>query len=148
MQPLDMLRNILNNVPKQLLGMDPQAVAKSPQPGKWSAKQELGHLIDSAANNHQRIVRAQVENQPALAGYEGDRWVELHNYQDRDWTELVGLWAVLNQQFLVAAQRAMATGPERTCTIGGSGPLTVSFIIQDYVEHMRHHLEHIGVIDK
>ena len=112
---------------------------------KWSPKEELGHLLDSAANNHQRLVRAQLEDSPAMPGYEQARWVALHNYQGGDWEELIERWRRLNQQLLAVAEAAPSAAWSRTCTVGGQGPLTLQFILEDYVQHMLHHLDHIGV---
>jgi hypothetical protein len=146
MKSLPVLRTALQFVPEELMRIQSQQAARIPNPGKWSAKQELGHLLDSAANNHQRIVRAQLDDQPAMPGYDGDRWVELHAYQDREWPELIHLWTALNQQLLAAAETAAKDSCLlRTCTIAGSEPLTIAFIFDDYVEHMLHHLQHIGV---
>ena len=38
-------------------------------PDSWSPRQELGHLIDSAANNHIRFVRAATEPEFSGPGY-------------------------------------------------------------------------------
>ena len=105
----------------------------------------MGHLLDSAANNHQRIVRTQLEDKPAMPGYDGDRWVQLHDYQNRDWRELVGLWKALNQQLLAAAKAVPNSAWSRTCTIADSEPLTLKFVFEDYLEHMMHHLQHMGI---
>jgi hypothetical protein len=80
------LRRILDEAPT-LIERLPDPGYKS-SPDRWSQKEKLGHLIDSAANNHQRIVRVQLEQQPAMPGYEQGKWVELHSYQHRDWPEL------------------------------------------------------------
>jgi len=74
-----------------------------PDAKRWSKQEEFGHLLDSAANNHQRIVRAQLQEKPAMAGYEGDRWVEFHRYQQREWRELIAIWHALNEQLFTAA---------------------------------------------
>jgi hypothetical protein len=116
-----------------------------PAPDKWSPKEELGHLIDSAANNHQRIVRAQLENSPAMPDYNGDDWVRLHSYQAREWDELIGVWLAFNHQLVAAAEAARPATWTRTCTIAGSEPLTASFVLGDYLEHLLHHIRHIGV---
>jgi hypothetical protein len=145
MKSLSMLRAAIRSVPEALLRMHDQVAAEIPPPDKWSRRQELGHLLDSAANNHQRIVRAQLEAQPAMPGYDGDRWVDLHDYQHRDWKELIGIWSALNSQLLAAAEAAIPSASARTCTIAGSEPMTISFIVDDYVEHMLHHLQHVGV---
>src|SRR3989442_12304013 len=73
---LAQLRHALTVVPGRLAGISNRNAAAGPAPDAWSPKQELGHLIDSAANNHQRIVRAQLEDNLALPSYDGDRWVQ------------------------------------------------------------------------
>ena len=140
----ELRRNVDAALPK-LRSVAADAAALPLAPGKWSSKQVIGHLIDSAANNHQRIVRAQLEDKPAMPGYDGDRWVELHRYQQRDWTELIGLWTALNHQLLTAARAVPDSAWSRTCTIDDSEPLTLKFVFEDYLEHMMHHLQHIGI---
>ena len=144
MQALESLRTLLDRLPARLGALRPDAVELKP-PESWSAKQELGHLLDSAANNHQRIVRSQLEANPAMPGYDGPRWVELHAYQTRDWHELIGLWGALNRQLLAAAEAVPDSAWSRTCTIGGSEPLTLQFVFDDYLDHMRGHLRHMKV---
>src|SRR5438876_7788717 len=69
-----------------------------PAPGKWSKKEILGHLVDSAANNHQRFVRLQLTSRIDLPGYDGDEWVRLQKYQDRSWAQIIELWQTYNTQ--------------------------------------------------
>lgn len=145
MQGLTLLRALLDQVPVRLEKIPPGRRETKPAPSQWSPREELGHLLDSAANNHQRIVRAQLEDKPAMPGYDGDRWVELHRYQQRDWTELIGLWKALNHQLLAAAKAVPDSAWSRTCTIADSEPLTLKFVFEDYLEHMIHHLQHIGI---
>jgi hypothetical protein len=145
MQGLTLLQALLDHVPARLEKIPSAKSEVKSSSSRWSPRQELGHLLDSAANNHQRIVRAQLEAQPAMPGYEGDRWVELHDYQGRDWNELIGLWKALNRQLLAAALAVPNSAWSRTCTIGDSKPLTLKFVFEDYIEHMMHHLQHIGV---
>jgi len=139
------LRELLNRLPARLTALDANRLEHKPAPNAWSKKEELGHLLDSAANNHQRIVRTQLEERPAMPNYDGDEWVALHRYQQRDWQELIGLWAALNRQLLAAAEAVPDSAWPRTCTIADSAPLTLRFVFDDYVRHMLHHLQHIGV---
>lgn len=139
------LKQIVEVVPDRLLSLTDQRASVKPAPGKWSPKEELGHLLDSAANNHQRIVRAQLETVPRMPGYNGDAWVILHEYQQREWRELVALWAALNHQLFQAAKNISEAASLRSCTIADSEPLTIRFILEDYVVHMLHHLHHIGI---
>src|SRR6185295_13890379 len=70
--------------------------ARSGEPGKWSTQQIIGHLIDSAANNHQRFVRAQFTTDLVCPGYEQDNWVDSQKYNDEPWSDLINLWAAYN----------------------------------------------------
>ena len=144
-EKLALLTSIVERLPAHLAAMSGDEAARRPAPASWSPKEELGHLIDSAANNHSRIVLAQIEDNPALPNYDGDRWVELHDYQGRDWRDLIELWRVSNAQLLAAARSAADGDWARTCTIGDSDTLTLRFVFDDYVDHMLGHLKHIGV---
>jgi hypothetical protein len=145
MQALDSLRGVLQKVPERLGRLSEETVASKPTPSTWSPKEELGHLLDSAANNHQRVVRAQLEDSPAMPGYEQNRWVAVHAYQRREWTELIDGWQALNRQLLAAAETVPDTAWSRTLRVAGSEPLTLQFVFEDYVAHMLHHLRHIGI---
>src|SRR5580658_2702848 len=145
MPALNLLRDLLQRVPTRLEKLSKGAVESRPTPSAWSPKEELGHLLDSAANNHQRIVRAQFEDSPAMPGYEQNRLIAAHAYQRRDWVELIEVWQALNRQLLAAAETAPDSAWSRTLTVAGSEPLTLRFVFDDYVAHMMHHLRHIGI---
>ena len=145
MPELNSLRDLLERVPGRLQRLSEDTVATKPTSSNWSPKEELGHLLDSAANNHQRIVRAQLEDNPAMPGYQQNRWVAMHAYQRRDWEELIEIWRALNRQLLAAAEAVPDSAWSRSLTVAGSEPLTLQFVFEDYVAHMLHHLEHIGI---
>jgi len=144
MEAVGKLKRIVAQAPSLLMAISPEKASNQPAPGKWSKKQELGHLVDSACNNHQRVVRAQVEEQPALPDYDGDRWVALHNYQVMDWSEIIECWRVMNQQLIRAAMLVAPRASGRKLTVGGH-PMTLSVLVNDYVDHLRHDLRHIGI---
>src|SRR3954469_8466982 len=81
---------------KQRLLLVTDADARVGPPNRWSAKQIIGHLIDSAANNHQRFVRAQFKDDLVFPGYEQDRWVSVQHYREAPWSELIALWEHFN----------------------------------------------------
>jgi|GEM_PF-32178 len=142
---LGQVRSLIACLPGRLAAISSEAASAKPGPDRWSAKEELGHLIDSATNNHQRIVRAQLADNLSLPEYDGERWVELHGYQNREWTDLIALWRTGNSQLIAAAEAAPLSAWAHTLTIGGSEPLTLGFVLDDYVTHMSHHLRHIGI---
>jgi nitroreductase len=142
---LGQLRSLIVRLPGRLAAISREAAAAKPGPDRWSANEELGHLIDSAANNHQRIVHAQLEDNLSLPEYDGERWVELHGYQNREWTELIAYWRTGNAQLLAAAEAAPQSAWSHTLAVGGSEPVTLGFVLDDYVTHMSHHLRHIGI---
>jgi DinB superfamily len=145
MPAFNSLRELLQRVPSRLGELPSGTLEIRPSPSAWSRKQELGHLLDSAANNHQRIVRAQVQDNPAMPGYDQNAWVAVHAYQHRDWRELIEVWQALNRQLLAAAEAVPDTAWSRTLTVAGSAPLTLEFVFDDYLSHMVHHLQHIGI---
>ncbi len=145
MLALTSLRDLLQQVPARLQRLSQVTVESKPTPSTWSPKEELGHLLDSAANNHQRIVRAQLEDKLALPGYDQNRWVAVNAYQRRDWKELIEVWQALNGQLLAAAESVPDSAWSHTLSVAGSEPLTLQFVFEDYITHMLHHLHHIGI---
>ena len=102
-------------------------------------------MVDSACNNHQRIVRAQLEKEPSLPGHDGNRWVTLHNYGAMEWNDIIECWPTVSQQLIRAASAISPQAGERKLTVGGGDPITLGFLVKDYVDHLLHHLRHIGI---
>jgi hypothetical protein len=149
----DLSRTLEEAVPA-LKGLSAEASARRPAPGKWSPREIIGHLIDSASNNHQRFVRAQFQDDLVFTGYDQDRWVDVQRYQDAPWTELVDLWAGFNRQLA----RVMRAVPEAVRLkshrrhnlhqlawrpIPAGSPATLDSFMADYVGHLEHHLRQI-----
>jgi hypothetical protein len=111
--------------------------------GKWSRKQLLGHLIDSAANNHQRFIRGQLDEPHAFPGYEQEAWVERNGYTDTAWSDLVALWQNYNLHLLRVLARIPPDHLNVQCTVGDSEPMTLGYIAEDYVRHLKHHLRQL-----
>ena len=100
----------------------------------------IGHLIDSAANNHQRFVRAQEGDSYTGPGYSQDEWVAVQGYQDAPWDDLIVLWAAYNRHLARVIERIPDARRSTACTIGPDAPKTLGFVASDYVRHLRHHL--------
>lgn len=112
-----------------------------PSPAKWSKKEILGHLVDSAQNNIQRLVRGQYEHNPKIV-YDQDQWVKLADYQSYNREELVQLWVLLNKHFCKILISMNDPALSKQCDTGkGFIELhTLQFIADDYLAHMKHHL--------
>ena len=140
---LDDFRSTLDDAVVQLSKITDSDSQKVVSPEKWSKKQVLGHLIDSAANNHQRFIRAQLGQELVFPGYEQERWVAVQHYQDESWKALVALWQHYNQHLLHVMECVPGDQLSRRCVIGDNDPVTLEFLMKDYVVHLKHHLEQI-----
>ena len=130
-------------VAERLREIDEATASVRPEPGKWSNKEILGHLIDSAANNHQRFVRLQLMPRLELPGYEQDGWVSVQHYQDRPWKELVDLWQVYNTHLAAVIRHVDPKALRNTWRAPDGKDVDLEFIIRDYLVHMQHHLDQI-----
>ena len=137
------LRAVAGSFSRELLEADPRNTARRPAPRTWSPKEVLGHLIDSAANNHQRFVRAQETDAVSLPGYEQNHWVRSQGYNDADWPHLVALWTHLNLHLADVIARIPIDRYSVPCAIGESAPVTLEFVIVDYLNHLKHHMAQI-----
>ncbi|MCU1252351.1 MAG: hypothetical protein JWQ49_5380 [Edaphobacter sp.] len=117
-----------------------EAEASVPErPGKWSAKEVIGHLIDSAVNNLGRIVRLHIEEGQSLPGYQQMDWVRLQHYAEREWAQVLALWFALNEHVAWTIAYVEKARLANRGVVAGE-PLTLGFLIEDYVAHMEHHL--------
>jgi hypothetical protein len=115
-------------------------------PGGWSRKQLLGHLIDSASNNHQRFVRAALQGSLEFPGYDQQQWVRVQAVEEAPWPVLVALWTSYNRYLSHVVARLPAAQLEAPCRIGSDEPVTLRFLAEDYLRHLLHHLTQIGAV--
>jgi hypothetical protein len=148
------LRHTVLRVSARLLTVREDEAARRPGPGKWSAKEIIGHLVDSASNNHQRFVRAALQDELVFDGYEQASWVEAQRYQDAPWNNLVLLW----REFNLHLARVMESTPEDTRLrertrhnldrlawepVPAHRPAPLDYFMRDYVSHVHHHLRQV-----
>jgi len=111
--------------------------------GGWSRKQILGHLIDSASNNHQRFVRALLHDELRWPSYDQAGCVRVERFQDARWTDLLRLWISYNR-FLAHILAGVPEKKRKTaCFIGTNAEMTLEELAVDYLRHMEHHLEQL-----
>ena len=152
--PEAQLRDTVSGAMPRLIAISDAAASMPRAPGKWSRKEIVGHLIDSASNNHERFVRAQFSGDLICPTYDQDAWVRAQQYRDAPWSDLVALWSHFNVQL---ARVIEATPPEirararvrhnldRVAFVPPQAgePATLEYFMRDYVVHLEHHLAQI-----
>jgi hypothetical protein len=112
-------------------------------PGKWCPKEELGHLIDSAANNHIRFVRGALEPHSQGPGYAQDDWVRIHGYRTMAWDAIVDFWLAYNRFLAGLVERIPEARLSSKCSVATNPPVALEFLIDDYIVHMQHHIDQL-----
>jgi hypothetical protein len=135
------LRQILDQVLLFLRKISDEEASIKPALNKWSKKEILGHLIDSACNNQQKFVRAMAQPHLDFVGYAQDFWVSQQHYNQASWLQIVELWYAYNQHIAHIIEHVNPDFLQNTITIEGNGLFTLEFIMQDYAEHLKHHLK-------
>ncbi|HET6255960.1 MAG TPA: DinB family protein [Puia sp.] len=142
MQPIILnLEKIIHNYERRLAAVPEAVYTEKPGPEKWSKKETLGHLVDSAQNNIRRFIVAQYEDGPTI-GYAQDAWVACANYQGYPTGDLLSLWALLNRHIVVILRQMSPAAAQRMCSMGGQ-PQSLEWVAADYCNHLLHHLHQI-----
>jgi hypothetical protein len=133
----------LKAIQAALLAVPPSLAGTPWRVGGWTRKQIVGHLCDSAANNRQRFVRASTEGTYIGPKYAQDVWVAAHGYADQSWATLLDWWQVEHEILKAVVARIPVDRLETSCTVGDDSPVTLRFLIEDYVQHQKGHLKQI-----
>lgn len=158
-QLADQLEQTVTSAEGELRAVTEEKSGRRPGPGKWSAREVLGHLIDSASNNHGRFVRGALEEDLIFPGYDQNQWVTLQRYHERRWSDLVDLWVASNLHLVkvvAGISDEVLSRPRANHNfdriawkfVPAREPATLDYFIDDYVAHMRHHLAQIRAVVK
>lgn len=110
---------------------------------KWSPREIMGHLIDSAANNHQRFILAQYEKELVYPAYDQVFWVNAHNYYHWPTDQVLEFWRQYNYMLVQVIKNLNYKKLDTPCHIGDKPPVTLKYLLEDYIVHMEHHLKQI-----
>jgi hypothetical protein len=141
--PTELAKNFwseLNEIHAALRAL-PELLADRPwRAGGWTRKQIVGHMLDSAANNRQRFVQAAIDGSYTGPNYAQEAWVAAHGYAEQSWETLLRWWQVEHEILMAVVSRISEERLEANCVIGGGAPVTLHFLVNDYLQHQRHHL--------
>jgi len=138
------LLSVVDAASESLRRMSDLETSLKSAPGSWSKKQILGHLLDSAVNNHHRFVRAQETTGLTFPAYEQEHWVSSQGYAERPWLELVDLWRLYNRHLAHVISLIPEEQLAVVCVIGTNEPISLGYLVEDYLVHLRHHLQELG----
>lgn len=135
----DEIENLINQWLSRFRGLSDEQAHDKPAPDRWSISEVVGHLIDSACNNHQRFVRAQFLDQFVFPKYEQNQWVEAANYREMNWDGTVNLWYHYNVLIACLIRNLPETKLGVPCTIEPYETCSLEFLATDYLDHLHHH---------
>jgi hypothetical protein len=141
-EAIERLEEIIREYGARMAGLQDAEISIRHIPGKWSRKEILGHLIDSAQNNLRRFIVAQYESVPTIV-YEQDSWVKIADYAHAQTKDLLVLWKLLNEQICRVLKNTSVSDSEKLCMTNDPEPYTIAWLAQDYIRHLLHHLHQI-----
>jgi len=140
-EAINKLNFLIEKVPFMLAQISEEKISEKPALDKWSKKEILGHLIDSATHNHQRFVRGQFEHHPEIS-YDQNQWNKYNFYQQIDRNQIISFWTIYNRQIVEIMKRIPNENLKKQIKVG-ENLLTLEYLIDDYVDHLEHHLKQI-----
>ena len=142
------LQRLTAAIPLLIAQCSEEELTHKPDPHRWSKKEIIGHLIDSAINNHVRFVRMRFETSPLLIeSYAQDDWVQVHAYAHWSTEWLLRSWQSQQEQIIRLMEHTSEQEWQRTCDTGDHHFRTLRWLYEDYVAHLEHHLRQIIAYD-
>lgn len=139
---IERLEFLCKKIPQLLGGIEESSFSLKLNPEKWSKKQIIGHLIDSATNNHHRFVRGQFETIPTIV-YNQVEWNKNNYYQQMKSSQIIDFWSAYNKQILELIKQIPKEKLNYKVNTGGDNSATIHFLFNDYVKHLEHHLKQV-----
>jgi hypothetical protein len=141
---VDELRSVLDEMEPRIRAISDAEFSAKPRPDKWSKKEVIGHLADSAQNNLRRFISARYEDRPKIV-YDQDLWVNASGYQSAGKDEVIALWRLLNDRICAILSGMPATDYTKLCNTSKGEPeyKTLEWLASDYVKHMKHHMNQV-----
>ncbi len=142
------IRSIVTSCVEQWCDLTEDIAEKRPTPDSWSPKEIIGHLIDSASNNHQRFVRLQIRDVLIFPDYSQDneKWVKVQWYQEKDWTELLSLWQHFNLHLAWIIQTVSPDVLNHIWRLDDNTRVSLRDLMIDYLRHLKVHVEQVNAI--
>ena len=138
------IRQIIDEFTIRITGIPDFEFSAKTTPGKWSRKEVLGHLTDSAQNNLRRFICGQYESSPRIV-YDEDFWVNANNYGRAEKQTVIEGWRQANESICRVLSSMAQENYDKTCNTGKDAVQlrTLEWLAADYVKHMKHHLNQI-----
>lgn len=143
------LRNGINQIisvwESKLLNLPVEVISQRKNSQNRTIKQLIGHLIDSASNNQQRMVRLQYNPELIFPDYtqSNDLWIAIQNYQESDWTNLVSFWKCYNLHIIQIIENVDVSKLNNTWTDFEGNVVTLQDMLNGYLEHLKLHMNEI-----
>lgn len=136
------IQNLLNQWEPKLLALPEDLITQRRNHQNRTIKQLLGHLIDSASNNHQRMVRLQYNNNLTFPDYtqDNDLWIAIQDYQHSDWKNLVLLWESFNLHIIHLIKTIDTSKLTNYWTDYEGAKVTLEDMIKGYPWHLNLHI--------
>jgi len=141
-QIAECLLKIADDYSEKLKTISEADLTAKPDQKKWSNKEIVGHMIDSAQSNIRRLVVSQYEDPPFII-YNQDKWVAISNYQNYPPKDLIELWTLLNKHICIILSNINEESAQRVCRTNNQAERTIEWLAKDYIKHLLHHLHQV-----